>query len=385
MRAACCGFNTGQLYKATFTGQIMTKFSTAALLLALASASTSYAASDLEIATTAKTPRCAFLPNAPDQHLVVRSDTLWDISGKFLEKAWCWPQVWGLNRDQIRDPHWIYPGQIVYFDRVAGRLRLGNRLAGAADGIPTVKLTAQVRTEGLGQDAIPAIPAGIIEPFLSQPLIIEETELKDAPRIVAAAESRVIIGKSDKAYVRGDLKDGTSFQVFRPGTPVKDPGTQQVIGYEAAYLGTIKLKRAARADNEAHLFTVTDGKEEMGVGDRLLPVPPAPIINYVPHPPEKQVEARIASVYGGVSQAGQNQIVTINRGKNHGVDLGTVLELSRFGETIADRTDGKKPVKLPDEQYGSLFVFRVFNNISYGLVMQVTDSVKVGDTAKSPE
>ncbi|MDB5728271.1 MAG: LysM peptidoglycan-binding protein, partial [Noviherbaspirillum sp.] len=106
---------------------------------------------------------------------------------------------------------------------------------------------------------------------------------------------------------------------------------------------------------------------------------------YMPHPPEKQIDARIVSIYGGVRQAGQNQIVTVNRGRNDGIDIGTVLELSRFGAVIPDRTDNKNLVKLPDYQYGNLFVFRVFNNISYGLVMQVTDSVQIGDTARSPE
>jgi hypothetical protein len=356
----------------------MTKFSTAALLLAFASSS--YAATGTDVP---KSSRCGFLPTAPDQHQVVRGDTLWGISGKFLQNPWCWPEVWGMNREQIRDPHWIYPGQIVYLDREAGRLRLGKPVG--AGGIPTVKLTAQVRTEGLGVDAVPAIPSGVIEPFLSQPLIIEADEMKGTPRIVAADENRVLIGKNERAYVRGDLKDGTSFQVFRPGAPLRDPGTKQIIGYEAAYLGNVKLQRAARADNEAHAFTVVSSKEEMGVGDRLLPMPPTPIINYVPHPPEKAVDARIVSIYGGVNQAGQNQIVTINRGKGHGLDVGTVLELSRFGRTIIDRTDEKNLVKLPDHQYGNLFVFRVFNNISYGLVMQVTDTVQVGDFAKSPE
>jgi hypothetical protein len=365
-------------FQAALTGQIMTKFSTAALLLAFAS--TSYAANGND---APKSARCGFLPNAPDQHQVVKGDTLWGISGKFLQNPWCWPEVWGMNREQIRDPHWIYPGQVVYLDREAGRLRLGKPVG--PGGTPTVKLTAQMRTEGLGAEAVPAIPSGVIEPFLSQPLIIEADELKGTPRIVAADENRVLIGKNEKAYVRGDLKDGTSFQVFRPGNPLRDPDTKQIIGYEAAYLGTVKLQRAARAENEAHVFTVTSSKEEMSVGDRLLPVPPTPIVNYVPHPPEKAVEGRIVSIYGGVNQAGQHQIVTINRGKGHGLDVGTVLDLSRFGRTILDRTDEKKAVKLPDQQYGNLFVFRVFNNISYGLVMQVTNTVQVGDTAKSPE
>jgi hypothetical protein len=372
----------------------MKKFSTAALLLAFASASGAHAAGE-----TTMSSRCAFLPNAPDQHTVVRGDTLWDISGKFLQHPWCWPQVWGMNRDEIRNPHWIYPGQTVYLDRASGKLRLGSPVGqgnqGNAGGVPTVRLSPQLRTEGLGQDAVPAIPSSVIEPFLSQPLVVAEGELKDAPRIMATDESRVILGKNDKAFVRGDLKSGTSFQVFRPGTPLKDPVSREVIGYEAAYLGTVKLERAAQAANEAHVFRVVTVKEEMGVGDRLLPVPPAPILNYVPHPPEKQVDARIVSVYGGVSQAGQNQIVTVNRGSKDGIDLGTVLELYRYGQVVTDRTEkgsvfsvgswGKPKVKLPDNQYGSLFIFRIFDNISYGLVMQVTDTVQVGDVAKSPE
>lgn len=363
----------------------MKKFSTAARFLAFASVLA-------PLAALAQLPpsgiQCDFLPNAPDQHAVVRGDTLWGISGKFLQHPWCWPQVWGLNRDQIRDPHWIYPGQIVYFDRVAGRLRLGTPTVtgqGASGSGNDVRLSPQLRMEGLGKQAVPAIPSGIIEPFLSQPLIVDENELQDAPRVMATQEGRVYLGKGDKAYVRGNLKSGTSFQAFRPGKPLKDPETNKVLGYEAVYLGTVKLQRAAKADNEAHSFIVVTSKEEMGVGDRLVPVPPTPILNYMPHPPEKLIDARIVSVYGGVTQAGQNQVVAINRGKSEGLDIGAVLQLYRFGQIVADRTDGKKAVKLPDEEYGSLFVFRVFNHISYGLVMQVKDSVQIGDVAKSPE
>lgn len=356
----------------------MKKFSTAARFLALAAVSAPLAL----LAPAAAARECTFRPNAPDQHTVVRGDTLWDISGKFLEHPWCWPQVWGLNRDQIRDPHWIYPGQIVYFDRAAGRLRLGTQTGGEPG---TVRLSPTIRTQGLGREAIPAIPSGLIEPFLSQPLIVEEAELQDAPRIMATAERRVYLAKNDRAYVRGDLKGGTSFQVFRPGTPLKDPVTKKVIGYEAAYLGTIKLERSAKSADEAHSFTVVSSKEEMGVGDRLLPVPPTPILNYMPHPPEQPVDAQVVSIYGGVAQAGQNQVVAINRGLKDGLDIGSVLQLYRAGRVVEDRTDGKKAVKLPDEEYGSLFVFRVFNNVAYGLVMQVTDAVQVGDAAKSPE
>ncbi|GAA4020734.1 LysM peptidoglycan-binding domain-containing protein [Actimicrobium antarcticum] len=361
----------------------MKKFSTAALCLAFATAAFSLTVSSHAQAASA---RCEFLANAPDSHLVVRGDTLWDISGKFLQHPWCWPQVWDMNRDQIRNPHWIYPGQTVYFDRINRRLRLGSP-SGSPGDTPTIRVSPGMRIQGLGNAAIPAIPSNVIEPFLSQPLIIEENELQGTPRIVAAQEGHVFLGKNDKAYVRGDLKDDTAFQVFRPGLPLKDPETKQIIGYEAVYLGNVKLVQADKSGGaSAHVFNVVSTKQEMGVGDRLLPVPPTPILNYVPHPPEQPVDARIVSIYGGVTHAGQNQLVTINRGKRDGIDIGTVLQLSRFGETIIDKTDGKKEkIKLPDTEYGTVFVFRVFNGISYALVMQVSDSVQIGDVAKSPE
>ncbi|WP_076592631.1 LysM peptidoglycan-binding domain-containing protein [Herminiimonas arsenitoxidans] len=366
----------------------MKNFSTAALFLTLVSAVLPATAfSQTPSNAVSGNARCAFLANAPDQHVVVRGDTLWGISGKFLERPWCWPQVWDMNREQIRNPHWIYPGQTVYFDRVAGRLRLGKEVGSDNSGVPTVRLSPQVRSTDAASDAISAVSFKSIEQFLTKPLIVEVDELKNTPRIVATQEGHVFLASGDKAYVRGDLQGRTSFQAFRPGKPLKDPVTKQIIGYEAMYLGTLKLQRLSKAENEPHTLTVVTAKEEMGVGDRLIPEEPTPFINYVPHAPEQPLEARIVSVYGGVSQAGQNQIVAINRGAKDGVDIGTVLELRRLGLMVPDRTtgNGRGLIKLPDEQYGELFVFRVFNNISYGLVMQVRDTVQVGDIAKSPE
>lgn len=353
----------------------MKNFSTAVSSLALVTAA-------LFVPVAHAAGKCEFLANAPDSHTVVRGDTLWGISGKFLANPWCWPQVWGMNKDQIANPHWIYPGQVVYLDRANGRLRLGQPAGNAASG--DSRLSPQIRAESL-KEAITTIPASAIEPYLSQPLIVEEEELKGTPHIVAVPESRFNLGNGDNAYVAGDLKGGTSFQVFRPGKALIDPETKAVLGHEAAYLGTVKLQRQAQNPTEAHTFTVVNAKQEMGVGNRLLPLPPTPFINYVPHAPQQQVVARIASIYQGVTHAGQNEVVTINRGKNAGIDVGTTLQLYRFGRAVADRTEGNKAVMLPNEKYGTLFIFRVFNNISYGLVMQVTDSVQVGDIARSPE
>jgi hypothetical protein len=338
---------------------------------------------------------CKFKANAPDQHVVVKGDTLWDISGKFLEHAWCWPQVWGLNKEQIKNPHWIYPGQIVYFDRASGRLSLNKPgSGGAGSGVNgDVRLTPQIRTEGLGKDAIASIPSSVIDPFLSQPLIVEENELQSAPRIVAASEGHLYIGQNDKVYVRGNVNGISSFQVFRKGTPLKDPVTGKVIAYEAMYLGTVKSHAEAKPGSDVHTFIVGTATQEMGVGDLLKPAPPTAIVNYVPHPPDRAVDARVVGIYSGVTYAGQNQVVSINRGAVDGLDVGSVLQLYNLGKTVRDTTQpktgmfkmGSPMVKLPDEPTGTLFIFRVFNRISYGLIMQVTDPVEVGDIARSPE
>ncbi len=343
------------------------------------------------VAAPAQAAECAFRPNAPDQHVVVKGDTLWDISGTFLQNPWCWPQVWGLNRDEIRNPHWIYPGQIIYFDRTRGRLSL-TRPGGDGRGEPPItKLSPQLRSEALARDAVPAIPAGMIEPYLTQPLLVEANVLATAPRIVASQEGRVYLGTGDRVYVKGSLGGGKTFQVFRPSGPLKDPQTGKVLAHEAAYLGSVTLDKEAAPGVDAHSFRVSETRQEMGVGDLLIPMPPSPVRNYMPHAPERTVDARVMSIYSGVSYAGQSQVVTVNRGSVDGLDVGSVLQLYHLGKTVPDPASkgvlgfGKRQLKLPDEQYGSLFIFRVFSNVSYGLIMQVTAPVEVGDVARSPE
>ena len=369
----------------------MKKFSTAIFSVALASAFLPLSAHALsesqETRVDPNSTQCTFRKDAPDQHVVVRGDTLWGISGQFLDHPWCWPQVWGLNQDQIKNPHWIYPGQIVYFDRAAGRLRLGTPVGeSAGDGsADDQNWKAGVRTKGLGLQAIPSIPANIIEPFLSKPLIVTENEMAGAPHVVAMEEGHVNAGKGDKTYIRGDLKGEALFQVYRPSHPLKDPTTQKVIAYEAVYVGTVRVTKPSKNDDVASAAEITEAKEEMEPGDRLRPVPVTPFINYVPHRPTTPMATRVVSIYEGVADAGQNQIVSINAGSKSGVDIGTVLELYRFGATVTDSTDKKKQIRLPDEEYGSLFVFRVFDNISYALIMEVRNTVSVGDVAKTPE
>ena len=343
------------------------------------------------VAGPVQAANCSFRPNAPDQHSVVKGDTLWDISATFLANPWCWPEVWGLNRDDIRNPHWIYPGQVIWFDRARGRLSLVRPGGDEGAGMPVTRLSPQLRTEGLGKDAVQSIPAGLIEPYLTQPLIVEAGELDAAPRIAASQENHYYIGAGDKVYVRGDLKGGSSFQVFRPGSALRDPDTNKTVAHEATYLGTVTLQAEARPGVDVHTFTVTSSSQEIGVGDRLIAAPPEPLRNYVPHPPERPVRARLMSIHSGVTYAGQSQVVTVNRGSVDGLDVGSVLELYQFGKTVVDPGQrgflgfGRSTIRLPDEQYGTLFVFRVFRNVSYGLIMQVTAPAQVGDVAKSPE
>jgi hypothetical protein len=319
-----------------------------------------------------------FTETAPDTYTVVRGDTLWGIAGRFLKEPWRWPQIWQMNREQIRNPHWIYPGQVIILDRLTGTMRL----AGGPNANPTVKLSPQVRVEQ-GQDAIPSIPPEAIEPYLTQPLIVESPEMLDAPRVVASKE-RVILGVGDIAYVAGIKDPSVSvYQVFRPGHALMDPDTNTVIAYQADYLGTMRVTRPG----EPATLAITSSKAEILVGDRLVAATKPVVINYVPHAPAAPLRGRVISTVSdsGVAYAGVNMIVAINRGSAEGIDIGTVLAIKSFGRTIADKTNGaKESITLPEERKGLLFIFRVFNHVSYGLITSASDAVEVGDSVTQP-
>ncbi len=254
--------------------------------------------------------------------------------------------------------------------------------------IPNVRVLPSIRFESLDQNPIFTINKNAIEPFLIHPFVLEGQDVKAAPRIVATQEGRVFLGKGHTAYVVGDVKENTLFQVFRTSKPLIDPLTNKVIAHEAVYLGTLKLQRRAGMGgtnvNEAHTFTVEHSKEEMGVGDRLLEMSPTSLPDYVPHLPKQHIEARIVAIDGGMVYAGQHQVVVINRGMQDGLDVGAVLGLSKSINTMVNNL-GNNLVKLPDQQYGVVLIFRVFNHLAYGLIMQVTDAVQIGDVARSAE
>lgn len=338
-------------------------------------------------------PLSELAPNAPDSYTVKRGDTLWDISKLFLLSPWRWPELWGMNLDEIRNPHLIFPGQILALEKIDGRARL--RVAQPVGETPpsgTVKLSPRVRSEALDTGAITAVPMHLIAPFLNEAVVFNTNELAAAPRVVASPEGRVLMSRGENAYVRGELNGRRDFRVFREATPLRDPTTREVLGYEARYLGTAEYVRqgeARAANGKAEIvpatFVVTGVQQEIGVGDRLAPVPPRDFSAYAPHAPSHPMAGQIISIYGDSLTAGQNQIVALNKGAAEGVERGHVLALWRDGERTIDRTDPKRPaIKLPDERHGLLFVFRVFDRVSYALILNVQEPVKAGDRFTQP-
>jgi hypothetical protein len=350
-------------------------------------------------------------PNAPDSHTVKRGDTLWAISKIFLKSPWRWPELWGMNKDDIKNPHLIYPGQILYLDKSNGRARLSSRRGGAgANGLETIKLTPRTRASNLPDPSIPTLQNSLIEPFLTEPIIVEEATLQAAPRFVATQEGRVLLSEGDRAYARSADGAGLSiaagsprdFRVFRNATVLKDPGTGEILGYEAQFVGRAKLVRGesvnavrgdivkagelAKTEIVPATLDITRSKEEIRTGDRLLPEPPMELLTYTPRAPTSPVEARIVSVYGSaVANVAQNQVVVINRGTKDGMERGHVLAIQTNGERVVDKTGDKfQEIRWPDERNGLLMIFRPFERVSYALVLTATESVRVGDWLVNP-
>ena len=342
-------------------------------------------------AASAGVPVEELVPNAPDEYTVKRRDTLWDISKMYLKSPWRWPELWGLNLDQVKNPHLIYPGQVLYLDKSNGRarLRMGQPPAGSQDA----RLSPRIRSADIASEGISSIPFHLIEPFLNEAVIFEANQLATAPRIVATQEGRVLLSRGENAYVRGELGPEREYRIFREPKPLRDPTTKEVLGYEAVYVGAseyvLQGETRTGADGRAEIvpatFTVTSIRQEAGVGDRLAPVPSREYTNYAPHPPAQPVAGQIVSLYGDSLTAGQNQIVALNRGARDGVERGHILALYRDGKTVRDPTERSRPqLKLPDERHGLLFVFRVFDRMSYALILTVKDPVAPGDRFTQP-
>ncbi len=315
--------------------------------------------------------------DSPDHHVVVPGDTLWGIASRFLRDPWRWPEIWGLNRAQVKNPHKIYPGDIVVLEKTAQGNRL--RLAEDKGGMRTVKLSPRIHSDQSSTLAIPSIPASAIEPFLSQPLIIEKDGLANAPYILGSSDNRLILNTGNTVYVSGITEDkGSAWQIFRTGKALNDPDNNGLIlGYEAIYLGNIKVNAFA----DISTATITRATEEILKTDRLVPTPDIIFNNYAPHAPEFDIKGRIISVYGGVTEIGRGAIVTLNKGKLDGLEMGHVLAIYRKSQAKSIRGD---ILQLPDERTGLVFVFRIFDRLAYALVVQSTDSIRILDAVKTP-
>ena len=324
------------------------------------------------------------IDNAPDQHLVVKGDTLWGISAQFLKDPWRWPEIWRMNREQIKNPNLIYPGDVIVLDYDAAGNPILRVLQRAQDG----KLRPQIYSENITQ-AIPPIPPNVIDPFISEPLVVEVNGLESAARIVATQQDRVFLGEGDKAYVENADPSRQNWQIYRNGKAMLDPdypdqnpaNPQHVLGYEAVYLGTAKQ---VIPGNPA-TFEIQTSKQEIGRGDRLVASVNPQLTAFIPHKPDFLVDGRIISIYGGIGSAGRGSIVSLNRGTKNGLEIGHVLAIER-NRTIVERNenDTKVSIQIPLERIGLAFVFRTFDYISYALIVQSEGTVEANDVVRTP-
>ena len=343
--------------------------------------------------------------NAPNSYTVQKGDTLWAISGRFLKDPWRWPDVWRMNKDQIRNPHRIYPGDVVVLDYTAdGQPRLSIAQAGVGTMMvsapaETNRLSPRVRAEPLDAQAIPSIPPGDIEAYLTKPVITQVAGLLEAPEIVEGRNrERVVRGEDDKVYVVGlDPTLGDRWYIYRPGKALVAP-SGEVLGYENRYVGAVRVDRFS----DVSTVQITDSTEEIFIGDRLLPVPRETLINYVPHAPEADLRGSIISSMHNASEMGRGNIVTVDLGRQQGVEVGHVMAIYKTVPPINDPRPNtgtpfmlrfleqtttflpQKQLEVPDERVGLLFVFRVFDRVSYAILLNTTDPVVVGDAVRRP-
>ena len=336
-------------------------------------------------------PLSELAPNAPDSYTVKRGDTLWAISKIFLKSPWRWPELWGMNLDQIRNPHLIYPGQLLVLEKIDGlaRLKLGQSIGDGGN----LKLSPSIRSESSESGAIASVPMNLIAPFLNDALVFETNEMLSAPRVAATQEDHVVLGRGDVAYVLGDVGKTRNWQVFRAPKALVDPETKQIIGYEARYVASAEhiadgeTRPGADAGKLAvpSSFRITSTREDVNVGDRLTPATVRDFAPFIPHSPPAGTTGTVISIYGDALSAGSNQIVAINRGTQDGIERGNVMGLWHEGKVKQDSSvEHGAMLKIPDRRIGTLFVFRVFNRVSYALVLDATEATVTGDRISAP-
>ncbi len=310
---------------------------------------------------------------APDQYVVQVGDTLWDIAATFLKDPWYWPEIWYVNPD-IENPHLIYPGDVLGLVYIDGQPRITNVRAS------TYRMSPQARVTPL-TESITSIPFEDIQAFLSSGVILEKDEADRLPYLLATRGDHLIASAGNEIYVRGvtDTLSGVRYRVVSVGDPLYDPDDNRLIGYQGISVGEGRLNRGG----DPATVALTDTSREAKPGDRLLPEEVDIPLNFFPRSPSSQVEGRIISVVDGVTQIGQYQVVVMNRGSSNGLSVGDVLTVWQTGEVVDDRFGGGT-VRLPDEEAGTVMVFKTYDRISYGLVMEASEAIHVYDTIRNP-
>ena len=342
-----------------------------------------------------------FAESAPDQYVVQTGDTLWDIAATFLRDPWYWPEVWYVN-PQIVNPHLIYPGDVLAMITIDGQQRITN--TGGPTGVgptgvgptssgPTYRVSPVVRATPLSE-SITSIPHEQIAAFLSKGVIIEKGQSDELPYILASRGDHLMASAGNEVYIRGGRPspNGTRFNVVHIGEQLRDPDDNDVIGYMGVYVGEGFQSRGG----DPATIALTDTNREALVGDRLVPETLRLPLNFFPKAPDIDIEGRIISVVDGVTLIGQYQVVILNRGARNGLAPGDVLSVFQTGKKVRDRYAGRSfraagsasrggtRVTLPEEQAGTIMIFKVFDRIGYGLVMEATSDIHVLDTIRNP-
>ena len=314
-------------------------------------------------------------PSHPDQYTVVKGDTLWDISAKFLKNPWQWPKLWSHNQ-HIKNPNLIYPGDNLQFSYVNGEPRLNLSR--------NVKLSPGIRVSSTGE-AIKIIPSDAISQFLTSPKVVNKNDLENAPYVIDFVGEHMIAGAGDKIYVRSIIEpESLGYTVYRQGQPYISPESNEILGYEAIYIADTTLLSAG----DPATLAINKSDSEIHIGDRIMVSAAGELaLNYFPRPPQTEINGYIIDVLEGVSQIGQYNIVVIDKGTADGIETGHILDIYRHGDTVTDVYENKhfsKTVKLPDEPAGVLMVFRPFERLSYALIMHATLAIHVLDKVKTP-
>ena len=372
---AACARNFGELYMGNIGSTVLS-------MLLLASLMTYSLTGQAAVADHIRS-------DAPSVYTVVEGDSLWSISGRFLTQPWLWPEIWEVN-PQIENPHLIYPGDQIGLTYVDGQPRLRLNRGG---GVPyrvspgtnastgtSGRLQPRIRSTPL-ESAIPAISLDAIEGFLVHNRVVAPVTLDQAPYVIEGDDERLVLGAGDRLYVRGVLADSASFNFVRRGPLYIDPETDEVLGQEATFIG---VGRTLAQDEDVATMAVIESREEIQITDRVLPTEERRLAStFFPSGPEGEVEGEIISVFSGVTQVGQYDVVVLNRGAREGLVVGNVLAIYRKGALARDRIAGET-IRLPSERAGMLMVFRTFEKLSYGLVLTTERPLAVGDEVRSP-